>query len=79
MDEKLREELDRIQAINLTMQAEIMALTAFVAKQAENPESAFDEIRKETRRRHGALLLLLENKDPELAARLDKRPPQNID
>jgi len=75
MDAKLREALDQIQANNLTMQSEIMGLTEFVAKQG-SPEDAgaiLEEIRALSRKQHESLLLLLENSDPELAARLDKR------
>lgn len=75
MDDKMREEMDKIQANMLTMQADIMALfeKASLVDSEKDPRAIMDELRMRARKHHARLLLALENIDPALAARLDKR------
>jgi hypothetical protein len=75
MDQDLREELDRIQANMLKIQADVMALAEQVALSGDQDEARnkMDQFHSRARKHHATLLLALESINPALAARLDKR------
>jgi len=75
---ELHERLDRMEANSLQQYAEIMALREFISVRLEgahglNATAAFEEIDARKRTAHAILLRGLENTNPGLAARLDKR------
>lgn len=72
------ERADRLEASSLGHAAEIMALREFISVRLAptlnlSPEEVFDEIGLRQRKAHAKLLTLLEDNDPALAARLDRR------
>jgi hypothetical protein len=78
---EIEEILDRTRARLLEVDATVIMLLRVVSERCRREDETavqlLDRMIAETKKRHEAMLLSIENKQPANAARLDKRPLQD--